>query len=257
MRERLRRSPHRWRGADDCWPRYWPGGATWPAAPRNCIEVPSWWPTKAEALYREGQVHLMIDRAKDAEAAGWRSPRTTRSIPGRTTSSTTPASSCSSSTRPRTAGKTAYVILWQRVRKRHSGRLHADAPVDARAERDGARRPRRDDHPARALRGRGPHRLGSPLPPWPAPSMALGRPAEAERHFRGLPEGPAGESPGLERLPEACSTSRATWTPGPPCWPGSPGRRRARPRSGGSAACSRRRPATGPGRPRTIARRCG
>ena len=29
--------------------------------------VPPWWPTKPEALYREGQVHLMMDRAKDAE----------------------------------------------------------------------------------------------------------------------------------------------------------------------------------------------
>ncbi len=32
-------------------------------------EVPFWYPTKAEALYREGQSYLIIDRAKDAEAA--------------------------------------------------------------------------------------------------------------------------------------------------------------------------------------------
>jgi thioredoxin-like negative regulator of GroEL len=29
--------------------------------------VPSWWPTKAESLFREGQAYLMMDRAKDAE----------------------------------------------------------------------------------------------------------------------------------------------------------------------------------------------
>ena len=36
---------------------------------RELHEVPSWWPTKADALLREGQAYLMIDRAKDAEAA--------------------------------------------------------------------------------------------------------------------------------------------------------------------------------------------
>jgi tetratricopeptide (TPR) repeat protein len=36
---------------------------------RQLHEVPFWWPQKAEALYREGQSYLMIDRAKDAEQA--------------------------------------------------------------------------------------------------------------------------------------------------------------------------------------------
>jgi tetratricopeptide (TPR) repeat protein len=36
---------------------------------RQLHQVPFWWPTKAEALYREGQAYFMIDRAKDAEAA--------------------------------------------------------------------------------------------------------------------------------------------------------------------------------------------
>jgi tetratricopeptide (TPR) repeat protein len=31
--------------------------------------IPSWWPTKAEARYREGQTYLRIDRAREAEAA--------------------------------------------------------------------------------------------------------------------------------------------------------------------------------------------
>ena len=36
---------------------------------RQLHEVPYWWPQKAEALYREGQSYLRIDRAKDAEHA--------------------------------------------------------------------------------------------------------------------------------------------------------------------------------------------
>jgi thioredoxin-like negative regulator of GroEL len=36
---------------------------------RELRSVPSWWPTKAEARYREGQTYLRIDRARDAEAA--------------------------------------------------------------------------------------------------------------------------------------------------------------------------------------------
>ena len=39
---------------------------------RGCAQqlhlVPFWWPSKAEALYREGQAAMMRDRAKDAEA---------------------------------------------------------------------------------------------------------------------------------------------------------------------------------------------
>jgi Flp pilus assembly protein TadD len=36
---------------------------------RQLHDVPFWWPSKALALYREGQSYIMIDRAKDAEAA--------------------------------------------------------------------------------------------------------------------------------------------------------------------------------------------
>ena len=38
---------------------------------RTLHEVPSWYPDKPEALLREGQSYLLLDRAKDAEAA-WR-----------------------------------------------------------------------------------------------------------------------------------------------------------------------------------------
>src|SRR5262249_51784224 len=34
-------------------------------------EVPFWWPTKAEAMFREGQAWMQVNRARDAEAA-WR-----------------------------------------------------------------------------------------------------------------------------------------------------------------------------------------
>jgi tetratricopeptide (TPR) repeat protein len=34
-------------------------------------QVPFWWPTKSEALFREGQAWMQVDRAQDAEAA-WR-----------------------------------------------------------------------------------------------------------------------------------------------------------------------------------------
>jgi tetratricopeptide (TPR) repeat protein len=67
LHDRLRRSPHdgesrmllaRTLGAQDDL--------------RGCAlqlhMVPFWWPTKAEAVFREGQAHLMADRAKDAEA---------------------------------------------------------------------------------------------------------------------------------------------------------------------------------------------
>jgi len=36
---------------------------------RELHRVPDWWPTKAEATYREGQTYLIVDRARDAEAA--------------------------------------------------------------------------------------------------------------------------------------------------------------------------------------------
>jgi tetratricopeptide (TPR) repeat protein len=40
------------------------GGCT-----RELHQVPTWWPQKAEALYREGQAYLLMDRAREAEAA--------------------------------------------------------------------------------------------------------------------------------------------------------------------------------------------
>ena len=36
---------------------------------RELQQVPKWWPQKSEALFREGQAHLQMDRARDAEAA--------------------------------------------------------------------------------------------------------------------------------------------------------------------------------------------
>jgi tetratricopeptide (TPR) repeat protein len=39
------------------------------ACARELRRVPDWWPTKAEARFREGQTYLRINRARDAEAA--------------------------------------------------------------------------------------------------------------------------------------------------------------------------------------------
>ncbi len=36
---------------------------------RELQQVPTWWPKKDEALYRQGQAYLMLNRARDAEAA--------------------------------------------------------------------------------------------------------------------------------------------------------------------------------------------
>ena len=36
---------------------------------RELRRVPFWWPTKADALFREGQTYLRINRAREAEAA--------------------------------------------------------------------------------------------------------------------------------------------------------------------------------------------
>jgi predicted Zn-dependent protease len=36
---------------------------------RELHRVPYWWPTKPDALFREAQAHLLLDRARDAEAA--------------------------------------------------------------------------------------------------------------------------------------------------------------------------------------------
>ena len=43
-------------------------GETCLGCARQLHEVPYWWPTKAEALFHEGQAYLMANRAKDAEA---------------------------------------------------------------------------------------------------------------------------------------------------------------------------------------------
>jgi tetratricopeptide (TPR) repeat protein len=68
LREYLRRSP-RDGEARMMLARSLAGRKDFVACARTLHEVPSWWPTKVEALLREGQAYLQIDRAKDAETA--------------------------------------------------------------------------------------------------------------------------------------------------------------------------------------------
>ena len=68
LREILRKSPH---GAEArmMLARALAGRGDVLNCARQLHEVPFWSPLKAEALYREGQAYLQIDRAKNAEAA--------------------------------------------------------------------------------------------------------------------------------------------------------------------------------------------
>ena len=67
LRERLRRSPHDG-DVHTTLAKVLAARGDLPGCIAQLRLVPPWWPTKPEALYREGQVHLMMDRAKDAEA---------------------------------------------------------------------------------------------------------------------------------------------------------------------------------------------
>ncbi|MGO9470903.1 MAG: tetratricopeptide repeat protein [Isosphaeraceae bacterium] len=66
--EHLRRSPHDG-GARMMLARVYAARNDLLSCARQLHEVPYWWPQKWEALYREGQSYLMIDRARDAEHA--------------------------------------------------------------------------------------------------------------------------------------------------------------------------------------------
>jgi len=68
LREQLRRSPHDGETRMMLARVLAARGDTLGCA-RQLHEVPYWSPRKAEALYREGQSYMLIDRAKDAEAA--------------------------------------------------------------------------------------------------------------------------------------------------------------------------------------------
>jgi tetratricopeptide (TPR) repeat protein len=68
LREQLRRSPHDG-DARITLGRVLAARGDLAGCARELHEVPYWWPDKFEALYREGQSYLMIDRARDAERA--------------------------------------------------------------------------------------------------------------------------------------------------------------------------------------------
>jgi tetratricopeptide (TPR) repeat protein len=68
LREHLRRSPHD-ATARAVLARMLAGQGDLLGCAHQLHQVPFWSPEKPEALYREGQAYLQIDRAKDAEAA--------------------------------------------------------------------------------------------------------------------------------------------------------------------------------------------
>ena len=68
LREHLRRTPHDG-AARMMLARVLAARGDLAGCTRELHQVPSWWPQKAEALYREGQAYLLMDRARDAEAA--------------------------------------------------------------------------------------------------------------------------------------------------------------------------------------------
>jgi tetratricopeptide (TPR) repeat protein len=68
LREKLRRSPHDGE-ARMMLARVVAGRGDLAGCARELAAVPFWWPSKPEALFREGQSYLKINRAKDAETA--------------------------------------------------------------------------------------------------------------------------------------------------------------------------------------------
>jgi tetratricopeptide (TPR) repeat protein len=68
LREHLRRAPHDG-AARIMLARVLAARGNLAGCTRELHQVPSWWPQKAEALYREGQAYLLMNRARDAEAA--------------------------------------------------------------------------------------------------------------------------------------------------------------------------------------------
>jgi tetratricopeptide (TPR) repeat protein len=68
LRERVRRAPHDG-DARLLLARALAGSGQLLACAKELHAVPYWWPKKPDALLREGQAYLMLNRAKDAEAA--------------------------------------------------------------------------------------------------------------------------------------------------------------------------------------------
>src|SRR5262249_42824239 len=68
LREHLRRAPHDG-AARMMLARVLAARGDLAGCTRELQQVPTWWPQKAEALYREGEADLLMNRARDAEAA--------------------------------------------------------------------------------------------------------------------------------------------------------------------------------------------
>jgi tetratricopeptide (TPR) repeat protein len=68
LREHLRRAPHDG-AARMMLARVLAASGNLPGCTQELHQVPTWSPQKAESLYREGQAYLLMNRARDAEAA--------------------------------------------------------------------------------------------------------------------------------------------------------------------------------------------
>jgi tetratricopeptide (TPR) repeat protein len=68
LQEHLRRAPHDG-AARMMLARVLAARGNLTGCTRELQRVPAWWPQKAEARYREGQAYLLMNRARDAEAA--------------------------------------------------------------------------------------------------------------------------------------------------------------------------------------------
>jgi tetratricopeptide (TPR) repeat protein len=68
LREHLRRSPHDGE-VRTMLARLLAAQGDYIGCARQLHEIAPWWPTKVDALYREGQAYLIANRAKDAETA--------------------------------------------------------------------------------------------------------------------------------------------------------------------------------------------
>ena len=168
LREHLRRAPHDG-AARMMLARVLAASGDLAGCTRELHQVPAWWPQKAEALYREGQAYLLMNRARDAEAASAGGHRCR------------PLASGGSGRLPRCQPGAALALchrgsLGRRARHPVEGlrsgdaRVPADRAGDANPVRAGADRPDRVGQAAGALRGRRSRGLGGPARAWPTPS---------------------------------------------------------------------------------------
>ncbi len=167
---------------------------------RELHQVPQWWPQKAEALFREGQAHLLMNRARDAEAALLAAIGADLLHPADPAVFHDASQELLSLYATENRWDDAHVILW----KIYDRATPAYRPtvlamrIQSRARAD---RPDRVGQAALALRGRRPRRLGGTASPGQRRAGAGPARRGPPRHAR-LPGCPARRPPRLARLPD-------------------------------------------------------